>query len=149
MFVSMEPENLKNREMFYKKLDEFYRTKNCKKPWNEDQYKETILELQNAKTKVNKMKSQHQYHLLRTYDLLKVGEESHVIMKHEEGFEKVTFIVPYEKFYEKKSEFHTQTGHGGRDKIEHAIKKKVRHSSPIHPTFFAIVRYVQWEEDSP
>lgn len=63
-------------------------------------------------------------HFKKNYQLLRIGDEAHVILKRKNESDPFVYLLPYEDFYPKLVEAHTQTGHGGRDKMLYYIKKK-------------------------
>lgn len=60
----------------------------------------------------------------RKYELLEVGNATNIVLKKERPDDPIIFVVPFEKLYDKLVECHVRTGHGGRDKMEHELKKK-------------------------
>lgn len=69
-------------------------------------------------------RNNEQHYFSRIYEILEVGGNKAIIKKRNSDNDNFTFVVPYEKLYEKLSEIHVSTGHGGRDKMLAALKPK-------------------------
>ncbi|XP_031334186.1 KRAB-A domain-containing protein 2-like [Photinus pyralis] len=82
-------------------------------------------------------KERREYFLLSTYDVMTVGNNSYLIKQH--GAEdKIEYVVAYEELYEKLDDVHTnKTGHGGRIKMEAALRMKYSIPRPAIELFIS------------
>ncbi|XP_051165171.1 KRAB-A domain-containing protein 2-like [Leptopilina boulardi] len=60
------------------------------------------------------------------YEIVQIGSECNLILKRSSGSDDLVYMVPFEEYYTKLMEAHTQTGHGGRDRMIYYMKKKWR-----------------------
>ncbi|XP_043469452.1 uncharacterized protein LOC122503091 [Leptopilina heterotoma] len=67
------------------------------------------------------------YHYLKNYDILQIGEESSVIVKQKNPTDNIVYMVPFEDYFPKLLEAHTSTGHEERDKMLYFIKMAKEH----------------------
>ncbi|XP_029348381.1 KRAB-A domain-containing protein 2-like, partial [Acyrthosiphon pisum] len=111
---------MEEKNVFYEKLDEYYKLKSKKKPFPKYVQLQMIAEIEMAKIKTGK-KDRRQYYLLSTYDVLSVAEEKFLIHKQNAADEKIRYLVCYEDLFDKIKEFHIRTGHGGNVKLRNAL----------------------------
>ncbi|XP_071056489.1 SCAN domain-containing protein 3-like [Onthophagus taurus] len=81
------------------------------------------LEITQAKQK-NSKKSRREYYLLQMYDLMKVGDQQHVIKKVKEKNDPLIYIIPEEELFERLLDIHISCGHGSRDKMINIVQQK-------------------------
>lgn len=73
--------------------------------------------------------------MLQTYDVMTISDQSHLIKKHESEDE-IEFVVAYEDLYDKLYDYHiNKTGHGGRVKMEVALRNKLSIPRPAIECF--------------
>ena len=78
-----------------------------------------IIEAKQANSKTN-----HQYYLLRKFDVLVCGDVQKVIKKQNRPDDIPIYYVALENVYDVVKRAHNATGHGGRDKMGKEIRKK-------------------------
>lgn len=116
-----------DKEEYYLRLNERYAHKTVKKPWNLQKINEVIDILKTYQEKkyqnnTRKMSSNEKYYGGK-YDLLEIAGISKVILK-QKSLDDIIYVTPIEEFFDQIDEQHKITGHGGRDKILHNLKKK-------------------------
>lgn len=118
-----------DKEEFYLRLYAKYDQTTIKKPWNQERTKEVIDILKKYRVK----KSQNNYHELspneryygKKYDILEINGISKIILKTKfVDDDNHVYVTPIEEFFDMIDEQHIATGHGGRDKVLHNLKKK-------------------------
>ncbi|KAK9686696.1 hypothetical protein QE152_g36999 [Popillia japonica] len=109
--------------LFYKKLDEYYSDTNKKKPWTTAELKEIAADILLAKQTSGK-KTRRQYHLLSLYDVQEIAGRQIVIKKQKKIDHDPVSIICYEDIFNILLEIHVSVGHGGRDKMLHALQKR-------------------------
>ncbi|KAJ8674129.1 hypothetical protein QAD02_005391 [Eretmocerus hayati] len=57
------------------------------------------------------------HYFIRKYELYQIGAESHVIVRREKLSDDLIYVVCIEDYYDKLLESHTNTDHGGRDRM--------------------------------
>ncbi|KAK9746453.1 hypothetical protein QE152_g6092 [Popillia japonica] len=151
---SVQPVIIKDLE-FYRKLDEYYLAKPKKKPYSRKKARSIIEEIKIAKDKKNS-KEGREYHLLSTYDVMTIGNKTHLIRKSED-VKKIEYIVSYEDIYERIYDIHiaktgqdiyeriydihiVKTGHDGRSKMEQAFAAKFQIPRPALEIFLTCPR---------
>ncbi|KAK7116507.1 hypothetical protein V1264_002174 [Littorina saxatilis] len=82
--------------------------------------------LQDVKTAAvsKESKNQHDYHILRKYEVLQCGPVEKLIKKREHSEETPMYFVTIEETFDVLRASHIATGHGGRDRMMKEIKKK-------------------------
>lgn len=116
-----------DKEEYYLQLNKRYDQNTVKKPWDLKKLNEIIDILQSYQEKIYQnntcmMSSQEKYYG-RKYDLLELSGISKVILK-QKTLDDIIYVTPIEEFFDKIDEQHKATGHGGRDKVLHNLKKK-------------------------
>lgn len=90
--------------------------------WSLSQEKSVIKLLTEFENGV-KRTSKH-YRASKSYELIKISGEVFVAQKKENKLDPYIYYIPWENSYEKLLEAHTQTGHGGRDRMYYYAKTK-------------------------
>lgn len=117
------------RKDFDTELRKYYsgQSDKTKKPeWSADRIEQVIKAIEEFKArKIQKLSTTNQqYHYATKYDVLDVGKKRVLITKRKSVSSPVTQIIPSENYYDTLLETHLATGHGGRDKMIHALKDK-------------------------
>lgn len=118
-----------NKEEYYLRLNAKYDQTTIKKPWNFQRLNEIIDILKSYRAKKSQNNGQallaKEKYYGGKYDLLDISGISKVILKPKWiDDDNIIFITPIEEFFDKIEEQHIATGHGGRDKILHNLKKE-------------------------
>ena len=87
-----------------------------------EQYEFILNEYKVAKDKLTS-KTSHEYHIIKKYDLMKVGEDEILVPKIKNIEEAPRKIVTREKMFDILIKTHIDCGHGRRDKMLHLTKK--------------------------
>lgn len=122
-------EVITEKEEFNIELRKLYsgRKNDCTKPeWTLERinYVKTTIEKFNSANLQNQPKTQQEYRFAKKYDVMNVGAEKLLILKRTNQMSPLVQIVPSEDYYDRLLQAHISTGHGGRDKIIHALKDK-------------------------
>lgn len=119
-----DSEVIVNREEFYNKLSASYSEKpgSNRSVWNKATLENVKQILENPENK----KVRKHFHYFKTYDILRIGDSSSVILKRKDETQPIKYMVCVEDYYDKLLEAHIQTGHGGRDKMLYYIRDKYR-----------------------
>lgn len=93
-----------------------------RKPWTKEKINEVINRIRTA------MKSQHrtpiEYYWTSKYDVMNTANEELLIFRRKSSQDPTVHIIPREEYFRVLKETHISCGHGGRDKMLHAIKSK-------------------------
>lgn len=82
-------------------------------------------------------KDRREYFLINTYDVMIIGNQSFLIKKHDNKAI-IEYVIAYEDLYDKLNDFHiNKTGHGGRVKMEAALKNKFSIPRPAIENFIS------------
>lgn len=114
-----------NREVFDQKFREYVdaHSKGNKTVWNIYHEKNVIKCLSENDDASVKKTAQH-YHFGKLYELVKIGNKIHVVLKRKNTSDPFIYLICYENYFEKLLEAHVQTGHGGRDRMHFYTKNK-------------------------
>jgi hypothetical protein len=115
-----------NIERFYDVLNPIIKKKNSSNTFylTREMYNTYLQEVKNVKTIAVK-KSIH-YRRLKRFDVLCIGNEDKLIFPVESGSEDIRYYVCNEELFDIIHAAHIETGHGGRDRINHMLKKKFK-----------------------
>jgi exopolyphosphatase/pppGpp-phosphohydrolase len=122
-----------HKEQFYKDLDAVLNEKDGRQSWNKFEYDTLIHEISQAIN--NKNRTDRQRYLLRTYELLTIGETTKIIKstkikknKKSENSQKekkrVIYFICIEEVFDVLHLLHKQCGHKGRDIMNKSVKKQ-------------------------
>lgn len=88
-----------------------------------EKYVQLLNEIKEAKNQKS-VKTNHQYGLLRKYDVLTCGDVEKIIRRKHMDNDTTLYFVPVEDMYEVIKRAHLATGHGGRDKMLKEVRKR-------------------------
>lgn len=99
-----------------------------KNPWNLQKINEVIDILKSYQEKkcqnnIQEISRNEKYYSGK-YDLLEISGVTKVIVKPKSLDDNIIYVTPIEEFFDKIDEQHKATGHGGRDKVLHNLRKK-------------------------
>lgn len=94
-----------------------------RKWFDENKISHVLNQLKLARSSENK-KTNEQYYLLRRYDIINVSGCESLVFKRKSEKDPLITLIPLEKYHEKLLEIHKSVGHGGRDKMLHATKRR-------------------------
>lgn len=104
------------------------------------------LEITQAKQK-NSKKSRREYYLLQMYDVMKVGDQQHVIKKVKEKNDPLIYVIPEEELFERLLDIHISCGHGSRDKMINIVQQKYFIPRPCVEMFLKACKYCQTKKN--
>ena len=105
---------------FYEELEKAYNEKKWNTLIDQKKYNEMLEEYKAAKS-TKFTKSTHQYYLLKHYDVMKIGDNDKLVIKVKNVDDIPLTIAIKENLFDILLKFHYETGHGRRDKMNHAI----------------------------
>lgn len=110
-----------NREEFDHAIAENFtlKSKSNRCMWNRDDVKRAISILLEIQAGIKKT-SVH-YHYEKLYKLVTVDNVHYVCKRDAKS---LVYVIPYEDYFDKLYEAHTETGHGGRDRVRTYCKDK-------------------------
>lgn len=118
-----------DKEQFFIKLNSKYDQTKAKKPWNLEKIKEVVDILKSFQVKTwqksgSELTRNEKYYGSK-YDVLEMSGIAKVILKTKfVNCDNLVYVTPIEDFYDRIDEQHKATGHGGREKMLHNLKKK-------------------------
>lgn len=112
-----------DRAMFEQKISEVFALQKGNRGMWDSNYMRRVKRIL-KEGEVNLPRPPAYYHYKKYYELINVDNEEFVILKRKSLSDPVIYLITMEEFYPKLLEAHVETGHGGRDKMLHYIKKK-------------------------
>uniref|UniRef100_A0A2S2RAL6 KRAB-A domain-containing protein 2 n=1 Tax=Sipha flava TaxID=143950 RepID=A0A2S2RAL6_9HEMI len=112
-------EDFNPKSEFYIRMNKYYLDKPGKKPYTNMKIETIMAEITDAK--LNKgAKKRRDYYILQKYDVLTVAEKKYLIHKRTDDKDDIKYVVSYEDLFERLSDYHIRTGHGGVGKMRAA-----------------------------
>ena len=74
--------------------------------------------------KIKTTKTQRQYYLINTYEILEIAGVKKIIQKRKAESDEIRFLVPYEDLFKAILMCHQKVGHKGRDIMAEECNKK-------------------------
>ncbi|XP_070188954.1 KRAB-A domain-containing protein 2-like [Littorina saxatilis] len=115
------PSNMENR--FTEELFKIKYAGKCYNLFGKAEYSKMLQDVKTAAVS-KESKNQHDYHILRKYEVLQCGPVEKLIKKREHAEETPMYFVTIEETFDVLRASHIATGHGGRDRMMKEIKKK-------------------------
>jgi len=115
-----------NIERFYDVLNPIIKKKDSSNTFylTREMYNTYLQEVKKAKTIT--VKTSIHYRRLKRFDVLCIGNEEKLIFPVESGSEDIRYYVCNDELFDIIHAAHIETGHGGRDRINHMLKKKFK-----------------------
>ncbi|XP_025407815.1 KRAB-A domain-containing protein 2-like [Sipha flava] len=130
-------EDFNPKSEFYIRMNKYYLDKPGKKPYTNMKIETIMAEITDAK--LNKgAKKRRDYYILQKYDVLTVAEKKYLIHKKTDDKDDIKYVVSYEELFERLSDYHIRTGHGGMGKMRAALSNKYSIPRPAIETFLSI-----------
>ena len=114
-----------SRAQFEAKLQQKLASGKGKQLFTDLTQKGTIQRWNELHSGVSKKESKADYKILSRYNVIKFGDESILVKRSQEtDIDQVEKYVSLESMYNILLEAHTETGHGGRDRVLHRLKDR-------------------------
>ena len=143
--TKIDEDAILSRQQFEEIIAELYNGRSSKPEWTKERVKETIRIIEEFDSRFDKKQqvSSTHYYYGKRYSVLEEGGQKCLVQKGKNSEGHKVKIVPVEEYYDVLDTVHRNTGHGGRDKMLHAMKSMCSVPTPAVIAFVKLCQKCQ------